>query len=139
MAYIHGICDKCSGKTSRKTIKLCVKCFNDERSSDILQRQKGDMIHNIHNGRWDLYRVNITKHARRAYNKSGRSRICKLCGYARKYIICHIKAVADFGNKATIAEINHLDNLVALCPNHHSEYDDGYITLEGRLVAGEKI
>jgi len=33
--------------------------------------------------------------------------------------IAHIKAVSEFGDSATLKEINHIDNLVGLCPNHH--------------------
>lgn len=43
--------------------------------------------------------------------------------------IAHIKAVSEFEESSTIAEINSIDNLIALCPNHHWEYDNGIIKL----------
>ena len=37
--------------------------------------------------------------------------------------ICHIKNVAAFPDDALLSEINASKNLVALCPNHHWEFD----------------
>ena len=48
---------------------------------------------------------------------------CTICGYDKYYEVCHIKSVSDFSDDSLISEINSLDNLVALCPNHHKEYD----------------
>ena len=36
------------------------------------------------------------------------------------------KAVADFDDGTLVSEIN---NLIALCPNHHWEYDNGLLEL----------
>jgi hypothetical protein len=44
---------------------------------------------------------------------------CAICGDLNKGEIAHIKAVATTAN-------NSPDNLVLLCPNHHTEYDLGY-------------
>ena len=41
--------------------------------------------------------------------------------------ICHIVAVAKFPLTVTLAVINAAQNLVALCSNHHREFDDGVI------------
>ena len=38
--------------------------------------------------------------------------------------MAHIKAVSDFNDDTLISEINDIDNLIALCPNHHWEYDN---------------
>ena len=38
-------------------------------------------------------------------------------------------AVSDFDDSALISEINSKDNLIALCPNHHWEYDHGLLKL----------
>ena len=43
--------------------------------------------------------------------------------------VAHIKAVADFSDGSTLAEINSINNLIALCPNHHWEYDNGYLKI----------
>lgn len=44
---------------------------------------------------------------------------CAICGDLNKGEIAHIEAVATTAN-------NSPDNLVLLCPNHHTEYDLGY-------------
>ena len=43
---------------------------------------------------------------------------------------CHIKPLADFPDMATTAEINHPDNLLWLCRNHHWEFDHGLLVLD---------
>lgn len=44
--------------------------------------------------------------------------------------MCHIRAVSDFSDDALISEINDISNLIALCPNHHYEYDAGILDLK---------
>lgn len=39
------------------------------------------------------------------------------------------KAVSDFDDSVTIREIDSIDNLIGLCPNHHWEYDNGILKL----------
>ena len=52
-------------------------------------------------------------------------------GYDKHYEVCHIKAVSDFSEDTPITVINHIDNLVALCPNHHWEFDNGLLDIAG--------
>ncbi len=61
--------------------------------------------------------------SRATYFKSGKPRACNHCFYNKRIDICHIKDVKDFDENTTIAEINNLYNLVALCPKHHWEFD----------------
>lgn len=61
--------------------------------------------------------------------KSDKPCKCAICGYDKHIEIAHIKAVSEFDDSVTIAEINSIDNLIALCPNHHWEYDNGILTL----------
>ena len=77
------------------------------------------------------YQVNsdIRSRARRAYEKSGKQKQCFVCGYSAHYEVCHIVSISSFSCAATISEINSLDNLVALCPNHHWELDNGLLKL----------
>lgn len=44
---------------------------------------------------------------------------CAICGYSDNGEVAHIEAVADTLN-------NSPDNLILLCPNHHTKYDLGY-------------
>ena len=49
---------------------------------------------------------------------------CIICGYDKHIEIAHIKAVSDFADESLISEINHINNIIPLCPNHHWEYDN---------------
>lgn len=74
------------------------------------------------------YKSLIIKHALKIYNASNRPKTCHICGYDHIQI-CHIKDVADFPDDATIAEINDPSNLIALCANHHREFDKKWFCL----------
>lgn len=71
----------------------------------------------------------ITRHARKTYEKSDKPKSCCVCGYSKYIDIAHKTPVADFPDDAKVKEINHIDNLVALCKNHHWELDHGELTL----------
>lgn len=79
---------------------------------------------------WQSARGCIVKDAKKKYIKSGRILSCAICGYDKHVEIAHIKSVSSFNDDATIREINSIDNLIALCPNHHWEYDNGLLNLK---------
>ncbi len=62
----------------------------------------------------------------RAY---GEKKACESCGfdYGPAIQISHLIAVAKFPLRATLAVINGLWNLAALCANCHRKYDDGVL------------
>lgn len=78
---------------------------------------------------WFLSRIPIAKNAKLVYSKSNKPKECKICGYNKHIEICHIKPVSEFHDTSTLKEINDINNLVALCRNHHWEFDNGYITI----------
>ncbi|MBD2182823.1 HNH endonuclease [Planktothrix sp. FACHB-1355] len=67
--------------------------------------------------------------ARSVYRQSDKAKKCIVCGYERYYEVCHRKPIKDFPDDTPISVINDIDNLVALCPNHHWEFDNGLLTL----------
>lgn len=69
----------------------------------------------------------IRANARRIYYCSAKPKCCMVCGYDKHFEICHIKDIADFAPETKISEINNIENLVALCPNHHWEFDEGLL------------
>ena len=70
----------------------------------------------------------IQQHARHVYQKSSKPKMCCICSYQTHYEVCHLKSVSDFDGRSLIVdEINHIDNLVAMCPTHHWELDNGVI------------
>lgn len=98
-----------------------------EKPSPILSKTKGEMLSDRKN--YQSYRSSVRRLAEKIYIDSGQKKVCAICGYDKHVEIAHIKAVSDFDDSATIAEINSIDNLIALCPNHHWEYDNGIINL----------
>ena len=62
--------------------------------------------------------------------KSNKEQKCAICGYTNHIEVAHIKAVSDFSDNTMIKDINSIENLIALCPNHHWEYDNGLLKLD---------
>ena len=113
-----------------KIIERCSKLSIEpilSKSSPILSKTKGELLNDRKN--YQSYRSTIRKLAESIYKASGKPCYCAKCGYSKHIEIAHIKAVSDFDDSATITEINSIDNLIALCPNHHWEYDHGMLKL----------
>jgi hypothetical protein len=72
----------------------------------------------------------VRQRARYTYRNSERPKYCVNCGYNKHYEVCHIRAINDFPLDATIATVNDLSNLVALCPNCHWEFDHNLLTID---------
>lgn len=115
-------CTQCGNPTTERR-KYCDECRPEhfdwmERSLDELSRD----------GYYQMYRT-VRALARRVYLESGQPLACAVCGYSDHIEICHIRAIRTFDKKTRIKEVNRLSNLVALCPNHHWEFDNGKIEL----------
>lgn len=78
---------------------------------------------------YQSYRSAIRKRAEKVFSDSGKPLKCAICGYDNHVEIAHIRPVSDFPGDTLISEINSKDNLIALCPNHHWEYDHGILKL----------
>lgn len=65
--------------------------------------------------------------ARRVYRNSGRPWSCALCGYETHVDICHIKDIRSYPHGTLYSIINDQANLIALCKNHHWEFDNGIL------------
>jgi len=79
---------------------------------------------------WQSARTAIRKHANKIFSNSSKPKCCEVCGYTKHFEVCHIKAVSAFQGGAKLSEINAITNLVALCPNHHWEFDSGILTFK---------
>ena len=90
-------------------------------------RTKGDLFSSRKN--WQSARTAIRKNAQSIFDKSDKSKECYICKYNKHTEIAHIKAVSEFSDVTLISEINNINNLIALCPNHHWEYDNGILKL----------
>jgi hypothetical protein len=58
---------------------------------------------------------------------------CKNCGYDKHVELCHIKPVRDFDDNALISEVNHINNIIQLCPNCHWEFDNNILDITSLL------
>jgi hypothetical protein len=75
--------------------------------------------------------------ARKKYLASGLPQDCHICGYENFIEVAHVKDVSSFPPEALASEVNHIDNLLALCRNHHWEFDKMH--LEITLRDGTKV
>ena len=121
---------RCPASARRR--KYCDKCrslrFAARMAANPLsQRTKGELFSAARN--WQSARSNIRKHAYSVYAQSGKSFKCVVCQYDKHVEICHLHSVSSFANSELIATINSPDNLVALCPNHHWEFDHHLLRL----------
>jgi hypothetical protein len=74
------------------------------------------------------YSARIRQVARNVYRQSNKPKNCSICGYDKHIEVCHKRPIKDFPDSALVSDVNNMSNLVALCPNHHWEFDNGQIT-----------
>ena len=96
-------------------------------TSSILDKTKGELFRTMKN--WQAARSSIVKNARSVFYSYNTEQKCAICGYDKHIEVAHIIPVRSFGDDASIREINSIDNLIGLCPNHHWEYDNGLLIL----------
>ncbi|MBD2724572.1 HNH endonuclease signature motif containing protein [Hymenobacter armeniacus] len=115
------LCKHCGAKlqTRRTTCDSCNPGFVDWQRVPLQQLRAKAL---------QQYAAQIRSLARLAYRKSSRPKACAVCGYDTHYEVCHIKPINGFAPTDSVANVNALDNLVALCPNHHWEFDHGLLS-----------
>ena len=125
------------GYRKRKYCDTCLPIINRENARrgnpPIETFTYGEVKQKRYHGGYWSYRNSLTDHARKIYNQSERPKQCHICGYSTIYHVCHLHDIALFPDDTLISEINALDNLVALCPNHHEEFDRGLREVMGIL------
>ena len=112
---------KCGNKIQKrsKKCKECVKITHKMTLKELKEKVK----YQTH--------ARIRQLARKVYQKSQKPKECAICGYNLHYDIAHKKDISLFDDNATAEEINQIDNLIALCKNHHWEFDHGHLSIEG--------
>lgn len=70
------------------------------------------------------YHSKIREHSRYTYFNSTSNRVCEKCKYDKHIEVSHIKPVSTFPKTSKIHEVNHISNLIGLCPNCHWESDN---------------
>jgi hypothetical protein len=114
-------CKKCSTPVTARH-RYCEGC----KPLPLLQKPLSYFTKNGANGK--AYPA-IRSHSRKAYIDSGRPMECFVCGYSYHVDVCHITAIHEFSGDTLLSEVNALSNLVALCKNHHYEFDNGDLIL----------
>lgn len=122
-------------KTLAKNVKESIinRCsklgmeLNIIKKDSVLDKTKGELFKERKN--WQSARTAIRKLAQKIYLANVKTPKCSICGYSHHVEVAHIKAVSEFDDNTLISEINSIDNLIGLCPNHHWEYDNGIIKL----------
>ena len=108
--------------------KLNIQFKTETENRTLLDETKKELFERKSN--WQSARNSIRRLAYNIYYENNDTHECAICGYKHHIDVAHIKAVSDFDDNATLREINDINNLIGLCPNHHWEYDHGLITLE---------
>lgn len=125
-------CKKCNLHKikSSKWSRLCTSCYKPKMSYVSKYKTLGEMklaIPEFKYGHLQLHAV-IREQSRRIFlNKGNYS--CQNCKYDKHIEVCHIKPVTSFSDNSLISEINHISNLIGLCPNCHWEFDNGLLNL----------
>lgn len=105
----------CLGKSRRKEKIVEIKpvISDDPTKKELFDRCKN----------YQSARSTIRKRAQQNYQFSNKPKKCSKCGYDKHYEVCHVRSVSDFPGDALVSEINNIENLIALCPNCHWEFD----------------
>lgn len=84
-------------------------------------------------GSRNKYDAGVRSHARIIAKRHGKLEECFICKYNIIVQCCHIIPVSNFPEDTKLNVVNHIDNLIGLCPNHHWELDHGLLTINLNL------
>lgn len=122
------ICPKCGGP-KHKDSEICKVCR--KKLSGIENKTLGHFI--IGHKYLSSKCQEIRAHARKVLENSNREKVCQYCHnheFDEILEVHHLKSILDFEESTLIGEINHEDNLVWLCPNHHAMLEKDLINLD---------
>ena len=124
--------NSCSAIVSNRTRKIekVIKIKNKvlKTSNNLIKSQNKGKIFKLSKN-WQSARSAIRRNACLVFKNSKKEYKCFICGYSHHVEIAHIRPVSDFNAESELSEINNINNLIALCPNHHWEFDHGVINL----------
>jgi len=124
------VCSNCYKPVSTKSTKLCKNCTQGILTKDLIHTTTVGKLKELYKDKGSLaFAAKIRGYGKTLYDKSDKPKHCIVCGYNLHYEVCHIKSISSFNDNATLAEVHDLNNMIALCPNHHWEFDRGYINL----------
>lgn len=119
----------CFGKfrIKPKSIKSRPRSLKQKLSRTLLLEKETLSSLVANRGNYQRARSTICKHARTKALKFFTEKKCVKCGYSLHVEVCHKKAVYNFEKDVTLEDINDINNLILLCPNHHWEFDNGLL------------
>jgi 5-methylcytosine-specific restriction endonuclease McrA len=122
-------CKKCGVAIYRQRT-YCKDCWQAKREISMLQNMAGVSLISEYGKRGYQRNSRIRDWARRVFAGSGYPMRCQNCGYEKHVETCHVRPINTFALDTPISAVNHLDNLIALCPNCHWELDHGLLKLD---------
>jgi len=118
------------GKKISKSSKRCRGC----KVKETIKKQENSTIESIlvKDSHAKFNRVRLLARAFMKYY--GIKKECKICKFDICVEIAHIKPISEFTLDSLIGEVNSLNNIIYLCPNHHKMLDKKLISLEEYIV-----
>ena len=110
------ICPQCNNKKDPRS-SFCKNCTPRNGLGDLTLKEA---IYEKHH-KSSAYAL-VRSRARAIAKELGLDK-CQVCGYNKHVEIAHKKAISTFKDSTLVSTINSKDNLIALCPNCHWEYD----------------
>lgn len=125
-------CPICGGVKDTRS-KVCKKCSDKQRT--IRDFELGHYVGYEGKKTYLTHKcTQIRKDARRFMDsESKQEKVCKYCHnheFDEILEVHHLKGILEFDAHTKISEINCDENLVWLCPNHHTMLEKGLIKLE---------
>lgn len=117
------LCECGNVKTGKA--KKCIECIKNNLGNKTLQEIIGGRKYTV------TLLHQIRSMARKILNQE-KVKQCNLCNHNEfKDVleVCHIKGIMKFSLDTKIKEINHIDNLIWLCPSHHRLFDKDLIKM----------
>jgi hypothetical protein len=121
---LEGKCECCKQKIS-STRKYCKSCFTLKFSAKDITLKEAIYTHTHKASAYSLVRSRARMTEKMKNNKK-----CYNCGYDKHVEVCHINPISSFSEDTLLSVINHDQNLIALCPNCHWEFDHGLLKLD---------
>lgn len=126
---VRGKCSICGVDLFGYKINKCRKCYR----LSLMNISRERTIKEVASKHEDIKRKHIYQpirnDARKILNKLLIEKKCSICGYSKHVEVCHKKGISEFDENSTLKEVNEVDNLVYLCPNHHWELDKGMLRI----------
>ncbi len=120
------ICSICGNKKHYQS-KICKRCFTRKEWDKASESAIKDYVLD---GFASSEKYNrIREWAKKIIKASGKEKKCEICGFDIEVEVCHKKPISSFGKDSLLKDVNSLENLIYLCPNHHIMLDKGLLKL----------